>query len=263
MLAANALKTFKRIKLTSNYDSNNYDIYKFSKDFIASVMNNQCGNNIVVNYQKDGNGNDITEGNSSGWWFEFVIMNIYKIKFEISGSNSYYLFLADARDEYPTSKTTITLVSNSTISIQYYLIENLEENNDDNINYTLLMIGPGGASRFDGCLCIEYKIDENNSEYFYSNKFYASNTSSAKIELLLTNGLIRVEDRVIIDLVSLFNINTPNKIIYSDTFITNGYNYYRKLNNKFLSTSILTAGCHYTINNNDYFSLTTNLLLKI
>ena len=261
---ADELKTFKRIKLNTNYDSNNYNIYDFSVDFINSIMNNQCGNNIVVNYQKDANDEPIEKGNSVGWWFEFVIMGIYKIKIEVSSSTAYNLYLADARDEYPTSKSSslFTVVSSSTMTIQYYLIENLESNTDDNINYTLLMIGPGAGSRFDGCLAIEYKVDDNNSEYFYSNKFY-NTAGNAKLELLLNNGLINFENRTIINLVNAFNFNAPNKIVYSDTFITNGYNYYRRLKNKFLSTSNITIGCHYTINNNDYFSLTNNLLIKI
>lgn len=263
---ADELKTFKRIRLSTNYGSNNYNIYDFSVDFINSIMNNQCGNNIVVNYQKDANGEPIEKGNSTGWWFEFVIMGIYKIKIVVSNSTDYIIYLADARDEYSTSKSSsfpVVSVSSSTMAIQYYLIENLESNTDDNINYTLLMIGPEGGSRFDGCLAIEYKVDDNNSEYFYSNKFYNSSNSNAKLELLLKNGLINFENRTIINLVNIFNFNAPNKIVYSDTFITNGYNYYRRLKNKFLSTSNITIGRHYTINNNDYFSLTNNLLLKI
>ena len=87
---------FENVKIALS----NSDIYNLSNKLINSIINNQHHFHIEVNYQEDSNGQPIEIGNSTGWWFEFIIMNCYKIKFKVRDTTTFYIYMADVDREY-------------------------------------------------------------------------------------------------------------------------------------------------------------------
>ena len=247
---------FENVKIALS----NSDIYNLSNKLINSILNNQHHFHIEVNYQEDSNGQPIEIGNSIGWWFEFIIMNCYKIKFKVNNSTTFYIYMADVDREYSNNYDTISIGS-SNLSIQYFLIQNPDfDFPDSNCEYTLLAFGSGSNtfSLSDYCSCFTIQIkdkDTGNYTYFYSNKF-----SKARIYDLLNNGIVKYDNKYIMNINTIFNFN-HDSIIHTEAIINDGYMSDIQCKYNILSTSNLSYGYHYEMNTNKYFSLTNNILL--
>ena len=236
------------------------NIYNLSNKLINSIINNQHHFHIEVNYQEDGNGQPIEIGNSTGWWFEFIIMNCYKIKFKVNSSTSFYIYMADVDSEY-SSYDTLSTGSSSNPSIQYLLIQNPDFSfPDSNCEYNLLAFAAGSSTlssnTYYSCFTIKIKDkDTNNYTYFYSNKFSKTNISE-----LLDSGIVKYDNKYIMNINTIFNFNCDD-IINIEAIINDGYMDDIQCKYNILSTSNLSYGYHYEMNTNKYFSLTNNILL--
>lgn len=249
---------FENVKIALS----NSNIYNLSNKLINSIINNQHHFHIEVNYQEDNNGQPIEIGNSTGWWFEFIIMNCYKIKFKVNSSTTFSIYMADVDSEY-SSSDTLSIGSPSNLSIQYFLIQNPDFSfPDSNCEYTLLAFGTTSNSTFSSsdyhsCFTIRIKDeDTNNYTYFYSNKF-----SKARIYDLLNNGIVKYDNKYIMNINTIFNFNYDDGIINIEAIINDGYMSDIQCKYNILSTSNLSYGYHYEMNTNKYFSLTNNILL--
>lgn len=247
---------FENVKIALS----NSDIYNLSNKLINSIINNQHHFHIEVNYQEDSNGQPIEIGNSIGWWFEFIIMNCYKIKFKVNDPTTFYIYMADVDREYSNKYDTIGIGS-SNPSIQYLLIQNPDFGfPDSNCEYTLLTFASGSATLssngYYGCFTIKIKDkDTDNYIYFYSNKF-----SNTNISELLKSGIVKYDNKYIMNINTIFNFN-HDSIIHTEAIINDGYMSDIQCKYNILSTSNLSYGYHYEMNTNKYFSLTNNILL--
>lgn len=249
---------FENVKIALS----NSNIYNLSNKLINSIINNQHHFHIEVNYQEDSNGQPIEIGNSIGWWFEFIIMNCYKIKFKVDSSRTFYIYMADVDREYSSDYNyLLNIESSSNPSIQYLLIQNPDFSfPDSNCEYTLLAFASGSTTLSSSgyCSCFTIRIkdeDTNNYTYFYSNKF-----SNTNISELLKNGIVKYDNKYIMNINTIFNFN-HDSIIYTEAIINDGYMSDIQCKYNILSTSNLNYGYHYEMNTNKYFSLTNNILL--
>ena len=245
-----------------NIALSNSNIYNLSNKLINSIINNQHHFHIEVNYQEDSNGQPIEIGNSTGWWFEFIIMNCYKIKFKVKDTTTFCIYMADVDREYSSDYATLDIKSSSNPSIQYLLIQNPDFSfPDSNCEYTLLAFASGSTTLssnggYCGCFTIKIKDkDTDNYIYFYSNKFSKTNISE-----LLNNGIVKYDNKYIMNINTIFNFNYDS-IIHTEAIINDGYMSDIQCKYNILSTSNLSYGYHYEMNTNKYFSLTKNILL--
>lgn len=249
---------FENVKIVLS----NRNIYNLSNKLINSIINNQHHFHIKVNYQEDSNGQPIKIGSSIGWWFEFIIMNCYKIKFKVKDMTTFYIYMADVDSEYNNYDTiSIGSSSNPNQSIQYLLIQNPDFSfSDSNCEYNLLVFASGStalsSNGYYGCFTIKIKDkDTDNYIYFYSNKF-----SNTNISELLKNGIVKYDNKYIMNINTIFNFN-HDSIIHTEAIINDGYMSNIQCKYNILSTSNLNYGYHYEMNTNKYFSLTNNILL--